>query len=55
VKDLKIKDPVCEAEKGAEVTYTIDESPNKYKAPEFESPKLKKVKEKFAKDVFIKR
>jgi hypothetical protein len=55
VKDLKITDTVHEAEKRAEVTYTIDESLNKYKAPEFESPKLKKAKEEFAKGIFIKR
>jgi len=33
--------------------FTVDESLNKYKGPEFESPKLKIAKEKFSKPVVI--
>jgi len=32
-----------------EIVITVDETLDKYKGPEFESPKLKQVREKFAK------
>ncbi len=36
------------------LTLTIDESLNKYDAPEFESPKLKKAQEKFKSGINFK-
>jgi hypothetical protein len=48
MKDQK-KDTEPQVEKMFGMTFTVDENLNKYKAPEFESPKLKKVREKFSK------
>ena len=48
MKDQK-KDIKPQAEHTFGMTFTVDESLDKYKAPEFESPKLKKVREKFSK------
>jgi hypothetical protein len=38
-----------------EMVFTVDETLDKYKGPEFESPKLKQVSEKFAKLETIQR
>jgi hypothetical protein len=48
MKDQK-KDIKPQVEHTFGMTFTVDESLNKYKAPEFESPKLRKVREKFSK------
>jgi hypothetical protein len=42
-------------EKRPEMQFTINEDLNKYKGPEFEPPKLKKVREKFSKGIIIHR
>jgi hypothetical protein len=38
-----------------EVKFTVNEELNKYRAPEFEPPKLKGIKEKFSKGIVILR
>jgi len=42
-------------EKMPDLVFTIDESLNKYKGPEFEPPKLKGIREKFSKGIIIHR
>ena len=49
----KNKEQVVEKMFGME--FTIDESLNKYKGPEFEPPKLKGIREKFSKGIIIHR
>ena len=49
----KNKEEVVQKILGMELT--IDESLNKYKAPEYQSPKLKEVEKRFSKGVIIHR
>jgi hypothetical protein len=54
MKDAKKnKEEVVEKKFG--MTFTIDESLNKYKGPEFEPPKLKEIQKKFSKGIIIHR
>jgi hypothetical protein len=41
--------------KQPEMVFTVDHSLDKYSGPEFDPPKLKKVKERFSKGVIIHR
>jgi len=38
-----------------EMKFTVDESLNKYKGPEFEPPKLKEIRKRFSKGIIIHR
>jgi len=42
-------------EKAREMVFTVDESLNKYKGPEFEPPKLKGIRKKFKNGIIIHR
>ena len=51
-EQIKIKQKAVK--KQPEMIFTVDESLNKYKGPEFESPKLKEIREEFKKPIVIK-
>ena len=42
-------------EKVSHMEFTIDDSLNKYKTPEYQSPKLKEVEKRFSKGYIIHR
>ena len=50
-KDIE---PKVESEVFMGMTFTVNEALNKYKAPEYASPKLKKVEEKFRNGIKFK-
>ena len=52
-EEKKIKEKAVE--KRFEVEFIIDESLNKYRAPEFEPPKLKEIQKRFSKGIIIHR
>jgi len=51
-EQIKIKQKAVK--KQPEMIFTVDESLDKYKGPEFESPKLKEIREQFKKPIVIK-